>query len=289
MKRFVSIRALWIGLLALLISVLTPGIAFAPWNRKADLAYFDFAVCRDGARLALSDTEYEPETPGEVPQTIPRGEVHTYAPVFTSPPEVGVPGEPRPAPLPRSVVFAKPMELRFAPVGNPEEPADPDPNAYSRHFEILWDRTLSPGDTVAFDFAPADPDLIPGVHEVGSCFLDRSLDIRPYTPSNKIVPTSRSRLLVLVKTSSFIDATKIKNNTVRFGPGGARPLSWETFDFDDDGDRDRLFVFRTRHAAIPCGAKSAALTASTRTPGPIRITPGPTHYQLYDSVRTVRC
>jgi hypothetical protein len=136
---------------------------------------------------------------------------------------------------------------------------------------------------------PGNRDVVPRAEVVANCLLDRSLDIRPFSSSNLVVPSSRLPIPVLVKSSSFINATKINNATVRFGPAGARPLLSLDFDADHDGDKDRLFFFTIRSAGIACGAKSAALKASTTTPGPLRLTDGPTHYELYDSIRTVGC
>jgi hypothetical protein len=273
---------------ALAVTVLTPGIAFAPWRRVSDTAYFDFKICKDGARLAISDTEYEG---ADELAAIPRGEVHTKNPIYTNPPVIDRPPEPEPLPVPppEAIIFQQPAELRFAPVGNPDVPDDPDPNAYSVHQEILWTRTLAAGDLVGFDLVPGNRDVVPRAEVVANCLLDRSLDIRPFSPLNRVNPNSQVALRVLVKSSSFIDATKILNGTVRFGPAGARPLRSSNVDLDKDGDRDRLFLFTTRDAGIPCGATSAVLKASTSTPGPLRLTGGPTHYELYDSVRTVRC
>jgi hypothetical protein len=272
---------------ALIIMALTPGIAFAPWHRLSDTAYFDFKVCRDGVRLIISDTEYQ--DPSEL-ATIPRDQVHIKTPLFTSPPVIDRPPEPEPLPVPppESILFSnRPIELRFAPVGDPT--ADPNANAYSVHAEILWSRVLNVGDSVGFDLVPGRRDVIPREEPVANCFLDRSLDIRPFTSSNLVIPSSPLPIPVLVKSSSFIDATKIDNSTVTFGPGGARPIFSVDGDVDRDGDRDRTFFFKIRSAGIPCGTKSVSLKASTTNPGPVRITDGPTHYELYDSIKTIAC
>ncbi len=72
---------------------------------------------------------------------------------------------------------------------------------------------------------------------------------------------------VAILSSPDFDATSVDPGTVRFGVNGdeAAPVRSMTEDIDQDGDTDRMFLFRAPQTNISCGDTSASLTGKTRS------------------------
>jgi hypothetical protein len=93
---------------------------------------------------------------------------------------------------------------------------------------------------------------------------------------------AQGEIPVTVLSSSSFDVTTIDPSTARFGPGIATPLNGTAHqeDVNGDGATDMVFHFDSGAAAIPCGATSATLMATTLSG---------TTVQGSDSVVTVPC
>ncbi len=96
-------------------------------------------------------------------------------------------------------------------------------------------------------------------------FIPVQIEIKPDNTTAPINVTSQGEIPVAVLSSSSFDATTINPTSARFGPGMATPLNNTAHQEDVNGDglTDLVFQFDSPAAAIPCGATSATLTAST--------------------------
>lgn len=109
------------------------------------------------------------------------------------------------------------------------------------------------------------------------------IDIRPYSYSNHVDPASKEDISVAVLSETNLDARDVNPSTVVFGPAQAAISSlraWRDDDVNEDGLRDRLFIFRISETGITCGDKEAILTGQTFQDFPIKGT---------DSVMTINC
>jgi len=116
--------------------------------------------------------------------------------------------------------------------------------------------------------------------------LSVPIDIRPESPRNIVNLTSKGRLPVAIFSTRDFDATKVRPETVRFGPNRARPVHGEGDDQDDerddreererrrdklgkiedingDGLPDLLLHFRIQEIGLTCADKQATLTGFT--------------------------
>ncbi len=122
--------------------------------------------------------------------------------------------------------------------------------------------------------------------KVESKKLSVPIDIRPESPRNIVNLTSKGRLPVVIFSTRDFDATKVRPETVRFGPNRARPVHGEGDDQDDDredrreqergreklghiedinGDRlpDLVLHFRIQDIGFTCADTQATLTGFT--------------------------
>ncbi len=113
-----------------------------------------------------------------------------------------------------------------------------------------------------------------------------AIDIRPESPRNVVNLTSKGRLPVAIFSTRDFNATRVRPETVRFGPGRARPLPEGDDDQDDDRDDreererrrrkigkiedingdglpDLLLHFRIQEIGLTCADKQATLTGFT--------------------------
>ncbi len=109
------------------------------------------------------------------------------------------------------------------------------------------------------------------------------IKIRPESPRNEVNLTSKGRLPVVIFSTKDFNATRVVPETVRFGPGRARPLPEGDDDQDDDRDDreerererrkigkiedingdglpDLLLHFRIQEIGLTCADKQATLT-----------------------------
>jgi putative CocE/NonD family hydrolase len=100
------------------------------------------------------------------------------------------------------------------------------------------------------------------------------IDIQPWRDTNRIFLKGRGVVSVAILTTEDFDATEVDPETVRFGPGLARPLFSRIIkrfpflvlrDVDRDGDRDMVLMFRTQETGIQAGDTSATLTGVSYT------------------------
>lgn len=94
-----------------------------------------------------------------------------------------------------------------------------------------------------------------------------TIDIRPGSAANNIVPNSLGRIPVAILTTATFDASTVNSSTVRFGATGteAAPVRATLEDVDGDMDIDLKLLFSIQQTGIQCGATSAALTGETLT------------------------
>ncbi len=115
-----------------------------------------------------------------------------------------------------------------------------------------------------------------------------AIDIRPESPRNVVNLTSKGRLPVAIFSTRDFDATRVRLDTVRFGPNRARPVLGGDDDQDDDRDDreqeeqqrrqgklgkiedingdglpDLLLHFRIQDIGLNCADKQATLTGFT--------------------------
>lgn len=90
-----------------------------------------------------------------------------------------------------------------------------------------------------------------------------AIDIRPRTERNRINRRSRSRIRVAVLSDSEFDPLQIEIPTVRFGPDGAKALSYRVKDVNKDGLGDLMLRFKVSHTGIACNDTEATLTGKT--------------------------
>jgi hypothetical protein len=269
-----------------MIVLISGGVATAAWRTASATAYDPLRICTDGMRVLLGDFPYDPAF-GETPP--PADPNASLSPQVTQPPwdppqDPNDPNAP-PPPAPAGTVLFGGRSLHLAYDFYDPPDVDGDPNdtrvwTHTGRFELIFSKPATPGAmNLGFDVEPDSFDDTVGILDVANCKLDRSLDIRPFSSSNPITPSSRLPVPVLVKGSSFLNAGAIVGSSVRFGPAGAKQLASVTFDVDKDGDLDRLMLFRPRDTGIACGD----------TVTDIRLTSAGHYYDLFDSIKTVNC
>jgi predicted acyl esterase len=100
------------------------------------------------------------------------------------------------------------------------------------------------------------------------------IDIEPWRDTNLIFLKGISVVSVAILTTEDFDAAQVDPETVRFGPGLAKPLFSRIIkrfpflalrDVDHDGDRDMVLMFLTRETGIQAGDTSATLTGVSYT------------------------
>ncbi len=90
--------------------------------------------------------------------------------------------------------------------------------------------------------------------------MEVEIDIKPGSDSNPINLKSRGVISVAILTTEDFDATEVDPETVRFGPGLARPTGYSLEDVNDDDSLDMVLRFRTQETGIQAGDTSATLT-----------------------------
>ncbi len=92
------------------------------------------------------------------------------------------------------------------------------------------------------------------------------VDIKPGDEPTVMDPRGEGMIPVAVLSDDNFDAVTIDPASVRFGANGdeAAPVRTITEDIDQDGDTDRMFLFRAGQANIKCGDTSATLSGRTR-------------------------
>lgn len=83
-----------------------------------------------------------------------------------------------------------------------------------------------------------DPEPVPP-KESGP--ISVTINVRPWSPDNKIKLNSKHFLRVAVMTTLDFDAAQVDPKSVAFA--GAKPVYWKLRDVDRDGDKDCLLVF----------------------------------------------
>jgi len=99
-----------------------------------------------------------------------------------------------------------------------------------------------------------------------------NIDIKPGSDPNAINPRSRGVVPVAILTTDTFDATAVDEDTVAFGPDGAKIVHprGHVEDVDSDGDLDLLLHFRTQETGIQCGDPEASLWGETFDEVPIK-------------------
>jgi hypothetical protein len=103
--------------------------------------------------------------------------------------------------------------------------------------------------------------------------LDAAIDVLPASPANEIDPAATGNIPVAVLTTSIsagdavdFDATQVRYDTVKLGPGEAPNLVWPSWtDVDGDADIDVVFEFSTAETALSCDDTELELTGETHS------------------------
>lgn len=106
----------------------------------------------------------------------------------------------------------------------------------------------------------------------GGSVLPVEIDIAPFQSPNDVNLNAGSQIQVAILSTSAFSASTVSASSAKFGPGNAVPLSSPpptTQDVNGDGLADLVLTYDVASAAIPCGATSATLTASTSGGGTI--------------------
>ena len=94
--------------------------------------------------------------------------------------------------------------------------------------------------------------------------IDASIDIRPFSPANRIQLRGRGLVLVALKGSEELDIADVELATLAFGPNGAPPIGRPmTRDIDRDGMLDLVLRFRVPETGIAPGDDEACLDGET--------------------------
>jgi PKD domain len=107
-----------------------------------------------------------------------------------------------------------------------------------------------------------------------------SIDIKPGDAQNSINPRAKGGIWVAVLSDGYFDPLRIDVASVRFGPGEAAAIGYETWDFNGDGASDLALRFRISESAIRCGQTEATLAGATIEGQSFAAT---------DSIKTVGC
>jgi hypothetical protein len=86
------------------------------------------------------------------------------------------------------------------------------------------------------------------------------IDIKPGSDTNSINPDSKGVIPVAILTNGDFDATTVRGDTCRFGPGEAAPRHYAIEDVDSDGDQDMILHFPTGETGLSFGDTEATLT-----------------------------
>jgi uncharacterized protein (TIGR03382 family) len=99
-----------------------------------------------------------------------------------------------------------------------------------------------------------------------------AVDIWPGHDPNRIDPLSRVPVRVAVLGAPDFDVRDIVPGTLRFGPGGARPLGGHSpvFDANRDGFRDLVSLYPLGDAGIAFGDSTACVQGETGAGLPLR-------------------
>ncbi|UCD08626.1 MAG: hypothetical protein JSU79_09735 [Dehalococcoidales bacterium] len=89
------------------------------------------------------------------------------------------------------------------------------------------------------------------------------IDIKPGSDVNTINPDSKGVIPVAILTDGDFDATTVRGNTCRFGPGQAAPRHYAFKDVDNDGDLDIILHFPTQATDLSFNDTQATLTGQT--------------------------
>jgi hypothetical protein len=265
-------RWAWVAVAALAIAVIVPAVSLARWHTVSDTGYEDLRICTDAGRIIVADTPFDPQSEPTPPPSL---DIHRYPMVATSPPFNTLAEDGSVLPIPQDqIVFDgrnHPLRLIYD-IYTPSDPSETSKFAYSGRFELVWRHSLTPTDpnvaedeNLQFDFRPASPGDALVAIDTADCRLHRTLDIKPADPANRIDPHGTGRVRVAVRSSNFLDATTIDRSTVRFGPGGATPVSSGSSDVDGDGDIDATFRFRIGDVNLSCSTIRAFLALRTTT------------------------
>lgn len=275
-----------------LVLMMVPGLATA---RFSSLQNFflggeedGLQICRDGAVLPVAYFDAG-TTP---PTTAPEGPEVVVPFVAEYPPSEGFP--PPYPPSSAATIAAQDLTLPFSPIvwNAPTDPGEDEQwAAYSaRPPAIGW--TNANGEPLLLDVGaevglyfdqPGDDDVSFTVREVTDCRLfpdtptSVTVDVRPASSLNIIVPKSLLPVPVAVLSSAAFDARTIDRSSLRFE--GARPRWSFLLDVNHDGRRDLVAGFRARDTDIRCGDTSATLTG----------TAGGVDFEGTDAIITLGC
>ena len=95
-----------------------------------------------------------------------------------------------------------------------------------------------------------------------------TIDIRPFSPENVVVPSSHAPIPVALLGSESFDVTDVDVTTLAFGPDGAAPIFdlshpfvffLSHWDVNHDGKTDLLSKYRTQETEIALGDTEACL------------------------------
>jgi streptogramin lyase len=94
--------------------------------------------------------------------------------------------------------------------------------------------------------------------------IDVPIDIRPFSPVNRIQLRGRGLVLVALKGSEKLDIADVDLATLAFGPSGAPPIGRpKTRDIDRDGLLDLVLRFRVPETGIALGDEEACIDGET--------------------------
>ena len=113
--------------------------------------------------------------------------------------------------------------------------------------------------------------------------LSVDIDIRPWSPFNRINPLSRGVVPVALLGANDFDVSRVDVTTLAFGPGGAptaHKKGGRPADVDDDGLTDLVSLYQTERTGIAFGDEQACLTGETLDGAA---------FEGCDSIRTVSC
>jgi hypothetical protein len=89
------------------------------------------------------------------------------------------------------------------------------------------------------------------------------IDIKPSSDTNSINPDSKGVIPVAILTNGDFDATTVRGDTCRLGPGQAAPRHYAVEDVDRDGDLDMILHFPTQETGLTFSDTEATLTGQT--------------------------
>jgi hypothetical protein len=102
--------------------------------------------------------------------------------------------------------------------------------------------------------------------------VDVEIDIRPRSPRNLVLPSSRGSIPVAVLGSPRFDVLEIDPGSLAFGAGMAAPVRFRTarlLDVNRDGLLDLVSYFRVRDTGIELGDEEACISGVTSDGVPI--------------------